>query len=113
MNKKIKNSVHLTGNAGAAPEIIIFPEGKRLAKVSIAVNESFKIDGKDEKRTHWFNLVFWNDKVKLVEDILLKGGEISIQGKLSTYEFTDNSDQKRTGIEIIVFEVLSLTNPEK
>lgn len=104
-----KNNVRLTGFAGADPVIINFANNKRMARISIAVNEFYKnTTGEPVNQTQWFNLVFWNKKVDLVETVVKKGTKFSIEGKLSTQSYTDKKGEERRPIEIIV-EQLELT----
>ncbi len=46
----LRNSVQLIGNLGKKPEIITLESGKKLAKFSLATNETFK-DSKGNKQT--------------------------------------------------------------
>ena len=46
----LRNSVQLIGNLGQKPEIINLESGKKLAKFSLATNETYK-DAKGEKQT--------------------------------------------------------------
>jgi len=108
--KNQKNKVILTGFAGKDPEITNFETGNKVAKVSVAVNESYKKDGAVVEKVNWFTLAFWNEKVELVENIVTKGTKFSIEGKLSTSTF-ESKGEKRTSVEINVFglEVLPKT----
>ncbi|HKG07278.1 MAG TPA: single-stranded DNA-binding protein [Pedobacter sp.] len=99
--KNLKNKVFLTGNAGKDPQITSFESGNKVARVSIAVNASYKKEEAWVEKTDWFELVFWNDKATLAESLLVKGTKFSVEGKLSTSSY-DVDDQKRTAIEIIV-----------
>jgi len=69
--KTFKNTVSLQGFAGSDPVITNLDGEKRVARISIAVNEFYK-NGKGEaiNETHWFNLVFWNKKVDLIDEII-------------------------------------------
>jgi single-strand DNA-binding protein len=40
--KGMKNKVQLIGHLGANPEIKVFDENKKLAQLSLAVNDGFK-----------------------------------------------------------------------
>jgi single-strand DNA-binding protein len=98
-----KNSVRLTGYAGTDPIIVNFASDKKMARVSVAVNEFYKNSlGEPINQTQWFNLIFWNKKVELVENLVKKGTNISIEGKLSTQSYTDKKGEQRVTIEIIV-----------
>jgi len=65
--KNSKNYARLEGFADSDPKIIILDGDKRMAKLSIALNDSYAgADGKS--KTDWFDLIFWNNKLTLVED---------------------------------------------
>ncbi|WP_316816131.1 single-stranded DNA-binding protein [Pedobacter nyackensis] len=101
--ENVKNSVRLMGFAGSDPVIINFASEKRMARISIAVNEFYKNAAGDAiNQTQWFNLIFWNKKVELVEDIVKKGTRFSIEGKLNTQSYTDKKGEQRYAMEIVV-----------
>jgi len=109
--KNQKNKVILTGFAGKDPEITNFESGNKVAKISIAVNESYKKDGELVEKVNWFTLAFWNEKVDLVENVVSKGTKFSIEGKLSTSSY-ESKGEKRTSIEINVFDLEVLPKTE-
>jgi len=103
--KNPKNNIELTGYAGTDPVIIDFADNKRLARVSLAFNETYTNSaGESVANTIWFNLVFWNAKVALVES-LKKGDHISIEGKLSIQSYETKTGEQRFSTEIIVHQV--------
>jgi len=54
----LRNKVQLIGNLGNNPEIITLDSGKKLAKISIATNESYKnAQGEKVTDTQWHNSV--------------------------------------------------------
>ncbi|MDB5009688.1 MAG: ssb 3, partial [Mucilaginibacter sp.] len=56
----LRNSVRLVGNLGMDPEVKTFDTSKKLARVSIATNESYKNDkGEKITETQWHNLIMW------------------------------------------------------
>lgn len=104
--ENVKNSVRLMGYAGSDPVIINFANEKRMARISIAVNEFYKNAAGDAiNQTQWFNLIFWNKKVDLVEDVIKKGTRFSIEGKLNTQSYTDKKGEQRYTMEIVVNSV--------
>lgn len=104
--EKVKNSVRLTGYAGADPVIVNFASEKKMARVSLGVNEFYKNSlGEAVDQTQWFNLIFWNHKVELVEGIIKKGSQIRIEGKLSTQSYSDKNGDQRYSTEIVVNEL--------
>ncbi|WEK19994.1 MAG: single-stranded DNA-binding protein [Candidatus Pedobacter colombiensis] len=101
--EKVKNSVRLTGFAGADPVVINFANEKRMARLSIAVNEVYKnSSGEAINQTQWFSLIFWNKKVELVEKIVKKGTRFSIEGKLNTQSHIVKGGEQRYTTEVIV-----------
>jgi single-strand DNA-binding protein len=107
----LKNSVRLVGNLGMDPEVKNFENNRKLAKLAIATNESYKNDkGEKITDTQWHNLVMWNAQAKLAEEYLKKGDEIAIEGKLSSRSYVDKDGNKRYTTEIVVNEFLKLSN---
>jgi single-strand DNA-binding protein len=105
----LRNSVRLVGNLGMDPDVRSFDNNKKLARLSLATNESYKNDrGEKVTETQWHNLVLWGTQAKLAEDLLRKGDEVAIEGKLANRNYTDKDGIKRYGCEIVVNEFLKL-----
>jgi single-strand DNA-binding protein len=105
----LRNSVRLVGHLGNEPEVKTTAANKKLAKVSIATNSSYKNDkGEKVEETQWHNLVMWDGNATLAEKYLKKGSEISIEGRLSSRSYTDAAGVKKYFTEIIVNEILLL-----
>ncbi len=106
----LRNSVRLVGNLGMDPEVKTFDTNKKLARLSIATNDSYKNDkGERITDTQWHNLVFWGAQAKLAEDLLRKGDEVAIEGKISNRSYVDKDGVKRYTNEIVVNEFLKIT----
>lgn len=105
----LKNRVQLIGNLGNAPEIVALESGKKLAKFSIAVNEPYKnAEGEKVDNTNWFNVVAWGKSAELVEQLLKKGSEVAVDGKLSSRSYETEAGEKRYVTEITLNEFLLL-----
>ena len=105
----LRNSVRLVGNLGMDPEVKSFDNNRKLARLSIAINESYKNDKGDKvTETQWHNLVFWDAKAKLAEDYLKKGDEVVIEGKLASRNYTDKDGNKRYVTEVVVNEFMKM-----
>jgi len=105
----LKNKVQLIGNLGNAPEIKTTEGGKKLARFSMATNESYR-NAKGEKitETQWHNLVAWGKVADIAEKFLVKGSEIAIEGKLMNRNYIDKAGVKKYITEVQVAEVLLL-----
>jgi single-strand DNA-binding protein len=105
----LKNSVRLVGNLGMDPEVKVFDNNRKLARLSLATNESYKNDkGEKITETQWHNVIIWGAQAKFAEDILKKGDEVAIDGKLANRSYTDKDGIKRYVTEIVVSEFLKI-----
>ena len=107
----LRNKVQLIGNLGNNPEIITLDSGKKLAKFSIATNESYKnANGEKVTDTQWHNIVAWNKTAEIIERYLQKGSEVAIEGKLTSRNYETKEGEKRYVTEIVCNELLMLGN---
>jgi single-strand DNA-binding protein len=105
----LKNKVQLIGHVGNDPEIKSFDGGKKLAKLSIATNESYKNDkGEKVEETQWHNLIAWGKTAEIIEKYVVKGKEIAIEGKLTHKSYEDKNGEKRYVTEVVIDELLML-----
>lgn len=105
----LRNKVQLIGNLGMDPEVKALDGGKKLAKVSIATNETYKnAKGERVTETQWHNLIAWGKTAEIVEKFLKKGSEVAVEGKLINRNYTDKEGIKRYVTEIEVSELLML-----
>ena len=105
----LKNKVQLIGNLGNAPEVRTLDGGKKMARFSVATNESYR-NAKGEKitETQWHNLVAWGKVAEIVEKYLSKGKEVMIEGKLVNRSYNDKDGNKKYITEVQVNEILML-----
>ncbi len=105
----LRNKVQLIGNLGNDPEIINLEGGSKLAKFSIATNETYK-NAKGEKvtDTQWHNVVAWGKTAEIVENYLNKGNEVAVEGKLTHRSYETKEGEKRYITEIKCNELLML-----
>ncbi|RNL68039.1 single-stranded DNA-binding protein [Sinomicrobium pectinilyticum] len=105
----IKNKVQLIGRLGQDPEFVHFEDGGRLARFSLAINDSYKDkSGEKVERTYWHNVVVRGGLVNVVESFVSKGKEVAVEGKLATRNWEDEKGNKRYMTEIICSELLLL-----
>jgi single-strand DNA-binding protein len=107
----LRNKVQLIGNLGNDPEIITLESGKKLAKFSLATNESYKdASGQKIDKVEWHNLVAWNKTAEIVEKYVTKGKEVAVEGKLTSRSYETKEGEKRYITEVVVNELLMLGN---
>ncbi|WP_299250287.1 single-stranded DNA-binding protein [uncultured Lacinutrix sp.] len=105
----LRNKVQLIGNLGQDPEIINLESGKKLARFTLATNESYKnAQGEKITDTQWHQVVAWGKTADVIEKYVVKGKEIAIDGKLTTRSWEDKDGLKRYTTEVVCNELLML-----
>ena len=110
----LRNKVQLIGNLGNAPEIKNTESGKKLARFSIATNESYlNSNGEKVTETTWHNLIAWDKVADIAEKYLKKGSEVVIEGKLINRSYNHKDGNKKYITEVQVHELLMLGAKKK
>ena len=103
----LRNKVQLIGRLGQEPEIITFKDGNKMAKFSMATDDSYKDNqGNKVERAYCHNIVIKGGLVKVVEGYVKKGQEIAVEGKLTNRSYDTKEGEKRYVTEILVNELL-------
>jgi len=106
----LRNKVQLIGRLGQDPEIINFSDGNKMAKFSLATDDSYKDkNGNKVDRAYWHNVVVKGGLVNVVENYITKGKEIAVEGKLTNRSYETSSGEKRYITEVICNELLMLS----
>ncbi|PCJ98933.1 MAG: single-stranded DNA-binding protein [Flavobacteriaceae bacterium] len=105
----LRNKVQLIGNLGNDPEIVNLESGTKVAKFSIATTESYKnAQGEKVEDTQWHNIVAWGKTAEIVENFLVKGKQVAIDGKLTYRSYETKEGEKKYITEIKCNELLML-----
>jgi single-strand DNA-binding protein len=105
----MRNRVTLIGHLGAKPELKTFNGDKKVVRVSIATNESYKNkQGEKVNDVTWHNLVAWNNLAEILAKYTDKGSQIAVEGKLVNNNFTDKEGIKRYSTEVHINDLLLL-----
>lgn len=103
----IRNKVQLIGNLGKDPEVLTLDNGNKLAKFSIATNETYKnSEGEKITDTQWHNVVAWGKTAEIAENFLSKGKEVAVEGKLIHRTYETAEGEKRYVTEVRCNELL-------
>jgi single-strand DNA-binding protein len=105
------NSVRLIGNVGNKPDLITTNSNSVIVKLTMATHETFKDkDGNKQKKTEWHNVLAFGKLAELSLKYVDKGDLIMVEGKLQTRQYEDKQGNNRYVTEIIMEEILFLTN---
>ena len=105
----LRNKVQLIGNLGKDPEITQLEDGRKLAKFSLATNDSYKnANGEKVEETQWHNVVAWGKTADIIESYTSKGKLIAIEGRLTSRSYEDKEGAKKYVTEVVANEILLL-----
>ncbi|MDP6667376.1 MAG: single-stranded DNA-binding protein [Dehalococcoidia bacterium] len=106
------NQILLIGNAGNDPEMRYTPSGTPVTSFSLAVNNNRRDqNGEWVEETEWFRVTAWERQAESVNQYLAKGRKVFVDGRLSTRQYTSNSGEARTSLEVRAFKVVFLDSP--
>ena len=106
------NQILLIGRAGNDPEMRYTPSGTPVTSFSLAVNNNRRDqNGEWVEETEWFRVTAWERQAESVNQYLAKGRRVVVDGRLSTRQYTSNSGEARTSLEVRAFKVVYLDSP--
>ncbi|MGH6645196.1 MAG: single-stranded DNA-binding protein [Bradyrhizobium sp.] len=96
-------SFELIGNVGKL-EIKPIKDGKKLAIISLATSERWKLESGDwNEKTYWHRVaVFAPAKVTLIEAAVQKGTRLRLVGQIRPGSWEDERGQTRYSVEFVV-----------
>jgi single-strand DNA-binding protein len=109
----LQNTVNLIGRTGINPVIREFTNGVKLAKFSLATNETIYDPNGKSIKTQWHNIVAWGKKAELIEKYVKKGQMIAVEGKLINKVLQDLNGKKTKITQIQVEEILLINQQQK
>lgn len=109
----LRNTVSLIGNLGKDPVITQFGKDNSVARFSVATNESYKDkNGEWATNTTWHNIVAWGKSAELCGQLLKKGSEVALEGKLVTNSYETKEGEKRFNTEISLREFIVINKSQ-
>ncbi len=109
----LRNKVQLIGNLGQDPEVSNLDNGGKMAKFTIATNESYtNAKGEKVEDTQWHNVIAWGKVAEIVENHLRKGKEVAIEGKLTHSSYENGEGEKKYATQVVVKDILLLGKKE-
>lgn len=99
------NQVFIVGRVGRDPEVIVFQNGGKLVKLSVATSErrKDKQTGETKEETEWHNIVIKNERDSaFVENFVTKGALVAVTGSIKTRKWAGQDGQDRYSTEIVV-----------
>jgi single-strand DNA-binding protein len=94
------NHVILIGRLTRNAELKFTTNGTAVSKFSIAVNRSVKRGDNWESEANYFDIVLWGKQAESLNDYLLKGKQIAVDGELRQDRWQQDG-QNRSKVEVI------------
>lgn len=95
------NKVILVGNLGRDAELRYTPGGAAVATLNLATTEVWNDkQGQKQEKTEWHRIVLWGKQAESLQEYLVKGKQIYVEGRLQTRQWDDKEGNKRYTTEI-------------
>ena len=95
------NKAILIGNLGRDAELTYTGGGKAKMSFTLATNENFKNrEGEWQKETSWHRIVAWGEMAEGKSDLLKKGKQVFVEGRIRTRKYTTKDGDERTITEV-------------
>ena len=90
------NKVILVGNLGRDAEVRYTSGGTAVATLSLATTDVWTDkSGQRQEKTEWHRVVLWGKTAETLQEYLLKGRQIYVEGRLQTRQWDDRDGNKR------------------
>lgn len=105
------NKVILVGNLGRDAEVRYTQGGTAVATLNMATTEVWndKASGQRQERTEWHRVVVWGKTAETLQEYLLRGRQIYVEGRLQTRQWDDRDGNKRYTTEVRADRVVLLS----
>ena len=95
------NKVILVGNLGRDAELRYTTGGAAVSTLNLATTEVWNDkQGQRQEKTEWHRVVLWGKQAESLQEYLVKGKQIYVEGRLQTRQWDDKDGNKRYTTEI-------------
>jgi single-strand DNA-binding protein len=110
------NKVILAGNLTRDPELRYTPKGTAVAKISLAVNRTWKSEsGESKEEVSFVDIEAWGRQGEVIAQYMRKGRPLLIEGRLKQDTWEDkNTHQKQSKLKVVLesFSFIDSNRPE-
>ncbi len=104
--KNADNTLQLIGRSGTQPTVKQFSNNGTVARFAFAAQEKTTDDtGTERWVIQWHKVVAWGKMAEMVGRLVKKGSKLTIVGKDSVSQFTDNKGNTREMHEIVLYNL--------
>ncbi len=91
------NKAIIIGNLGRDAELRYTPGGAAVATMSVATTESWTDkQNRRQEKTEWHRIVMWGKMAESLQEYLVKGKQVMVEGSLQSREWDKDGVKQRT-----------------
>jgi len=97
------NKVYLMGNLTRDPELRYTPKGTAAAKIAMAINRKFQVDGEAREEVTFVDIEVWGKQAETIAQHCKKGRPLFVEGRLKLDQWDDKTTgQKRSALKVML-----------
>jgi single-strand DNA-binding protein len=98
------NKVILAGNLTRDPELRYTPKGTAVARITLAVNRTYTVEGGEKKEEVSFvDVDVWGRQAEVISQYMKKGRPLLVEGRLKQDTWEDkNTKQKQSKLKVVL-----------
>jgi single-strand DNA-binding protein len=98
------NKVILAGNLTRDPELRYTPKGTAVARITLAVNRTWKSEsGENKEEVSFVDVDIWGRQAEVISQYMKKGRPLLIEGRLKQDTWEDkNTKQKQSKLKVVL-----------
>jgi single-strand DNA-binding protein len=98
------NKVILAGNLTRDPELRYTPKGTAVARITLAVNRTWKSEsGESKEEVSFVDVDVWGRQAEVISQYMKKGRPLLVEGRLKQDTWEDkNTKQKQSKLKVVL-----------
>ena len=98
------NKVILVGNLTRDPELRYTPKGTAVARITLAVNRTWKSEsGESKEEVSFVDVDIWGRQAEVISQYMKKGRPLLVEGRLKQDTWEDkNTKQKQSKLKVVL-----------
>jgi len=98
------NKVIIAGNLTRDPELRYTPKGTAVARITLAVNRTWKSEsGENKEEVSFVDVDVWGRQAEVIGQYLKKGRPLLVEGRLKQDTWEDkNTKQKQSKLKVVL-----------
>ena len=108
------NEHKIIGHVGDNPASKQLDSGQWATNIRVATNRQWKNDqGEKQEHTDWHSISAYGKLAEIMRDIVKKGTQVYVSGRVQTREYQDKDGNKRYATETIASDLIVLSPKEE